>query len=197
MRAPLRRSLVLLSITLPLALGGCATLSELAALRSVEFAFDRVGEVRVAGVAIDDHTRYSDLRVGDLARLATAVANKDVPLELIAHVLATNPGQNRAAARLVDMGWTLFIEDRRTLDGTLGSSFTIAPGASADVPVSVHLNLMELAGGGARDVFDLALAIAGAGGAPKELRLELRPTIDTALGPIRYPAPVVVRRVVG
>ena len=40
----------------------------------------------------------------------------------------------------------------------------------------------------------VALSIAGHGGAKQDLRLELLPTIETSLGSIRYPAPVVVRR---
>ena len=46
-------------------------------------------------------------------------------------------------------------------------------------------------------MFLVALAIAGHGSTPRELRLELQPTIDTSIGPIRYPAPVVIRRQVG
>ena len=77
----------------------------------------------------------------------------------------------------------------------LGSAVAIAPGTTADVPLTVRFDALQFAsGGGARDLFDLALSIAGYGGTEKDLRLELLPTIETSLGPMRYPAPVVVRR---
>ena len=121
-----------------------------------------------------------------------------MPLDFIAHVRAENPAENpaenRVAARMVNVDWKLFVEDRETVGGAITNTIAIAPGQSADVPVAVRFELLSLANGGARDVFETALAIAGYGGAAKELRLELVPTIDTSLGPIRYPAPVVVRR---
>jgi hypothetical protein len=54
--------------------------------------------------------------------------------------------------------------------------------------------LVQLGSGGARDLFDLGLAIAGRGTLQKDLRIELAPTIETPLGPMRYAMPVTVRR---
>ena len=119
---------------------------------------------------------------------------KQAPIELVAHVSATNPRENKVAARMVDMGWTLFVEDRRALSGQLGHPVVVEPGGSVDVPVAVRFDLVELGAGGARDLFDLAVAIAGQGTVKKDLRLELVPTIETSLGPLAYPAPVVIRR---
>lgn len=173
---------------------GCTALQEIAALRTVSFAFDRVSNVRLAGVPIGADTRFSSLGLTDAARIASAVAMRQVPIELVAHVSAANPAANRVSARMLALDWTFFIEDRQTLGGALGSPVVIAPGTTSDVPLTVRFDLVQFSGGGARDMFDLALAIAGYGGVKKDLRLELLPTIDTSLGPMRYPAPVVVRR---
>ena len=175
-------------------LAGCATLQQLAALRSVHFAFAGVSDVRIAGVRLDNLTDYRSLTVTDAARLATAVASRDVPLDLIAHLDATNPAENSVTARMVDLSWSLFIEDRHAFDGGLAGAVSMAPGRTVDVPLTARFDLFELSGGGARDLFDLAVAIAGRGAIRKELRLELRPTIETSLGPMTYPAPIVVRR---
>ena len=188
------RFLAPLTLLALIALPGCATLQQLAALRSVTFAFAGVSDVRLAGIRIGAGSSYSSLGFADAARLGAAIVAKEVPLELVAHVNATNPPGNTVAARMVDMDWTLFIESRRTLAGKLGGAVTIAPGRTADVPLAVRFDLLQLGSGGARDLFDLALAIAGQGTLQKELRLELVPTIETSLGPIRYPAPVVVSR---
>lgn len=190
MRLPHRLFLVSLLL---LAAGGCAALQELAALRSVTFGFDRVSGLRVAGVALAPGTRFSNLGLADVTRITAAVAAREVPLELVAHVRATNPADNKVAARMLRLDWTLFVDDRRTLAGHVADAVSIAPGATADVPVAVRLDLLALGSGGARDLVDLALGLAGQGSASRELRLELSPTIDTALGPMRYPAPVVVR----
>jgi hypothetical protein len=62
----------------------------------------------------------------------------------------------------------------------------------------VSLNLVEFFEGSGRDLLELALAISGQGGAPKEIALEATPIVDTALGPMRYPRPItIVSREVG
>lgn len=176
---------------------GCTALQELAALRSVTFEFASVSDVRLAGIPIGPGSSFSRLGVSDAARLGAAVVAREVPIELVAHLEATNPAENRVTARLVALGWAFFVEERRALSGDLGSPVALSPGTKTDVPLTVRFDLLELGGGGARDLFDLALGIAGQGTVAKDLRLELVPTIETSLGPMRFPAPVVVRRAGG
>jgi len=180
-----------------LAVPGCTALQELAALRTVSFEFASVSDVRLVGIPIGAGSSFSRLGMADAARLAAAVVSNQVPIELVAHLNATNPPENRVTARLVALGWTLFVEERQALAGGLGSPVAIAPGVTTDVPLQVRFDLLELGSGGARDLFDLALGIAGQGTVTKDLRLELVPTIETSLGAIRFPAPVVVRRGTG
>jgi hypothetical protein len=187
-------SVVAAVAVLVIAVPGCTALQQLAVLRTVTFAFTGVSDVRVAGIRIGAGSSYTSLSLADAARLGAAVLAKEVPLEMVAHVGASNPPENTVTARMVELGWTLFIEDRETLDGRLGGPVAIAPGTTVDVPLTVRFDLLRLGSGGARDLFDLALGIAGYGSLRKDLRLELVPTIETSLGPIRYPAPVVVRR---
>lgn len=179
------------------ALPGCATLRQLTPLHSVRFQFSNVSDVRIAGIPIGARTSFRSLSVADAARLSAAVLAHEVPLDLVAHVEATNPAENSVTARMVALDWSLFIEDRRTLTGGLGNSVTIASGATSDVPLKVRLDLLEIGEGGARDLFELGLAIAGHGTLEKDMHLDLTPTIETPLGPIRYPMPVTVRRMAG
>jgi len=180
-----------------MAIPSCTALQQLAVLRTVTFAFAGVSDVRLAGIRIGAGSSYSSLSVTDVTRLAAAVLAKEVPFEMVTHVSATNPSTNTVTARMVDLDWTLFIEDRRMLAGGLGGPIAISPGRTVDVPLAVRFDLLQLGGGRARDLFDLALAIAGRGSIQKDLRLELVPTIDTSLGPMRYPTPVIVRRAAG
>ena len=190
---PTRLLLSLLAAT-TLASAGCATIQQIVALHRVTFAFSNVSDVRVAGVPVEDGSSFSRLSLADAARIAAAVVAKDVPLDLVAHVNATNPRENTVKASMVGLDWTFFVEERRMLSGQLSHIVTIEPGATVDVPLGVRLDLLSLAGGGARDLYDMALAVAGHGSVQKELRLELVPTIQTPMGPMQFPSPVVVRR---
>lgn len=184
-------------LVLVAALGGCTTLQEMAALRHVAFDLERVDQVRIAGILVDGRRSYADLGSVDVAKLAGAVLAKDVPLDLVVHVKGQNPPENHVSARMVQMDWTFFLENTRTVSGHLAEAYVFPPGQPVDVPVVVHLDLADFFRTSARDAFDLALALAGAGTTPKEIRLEAMPTIETDLGPIRYPSPIVIRKTVG
>ncbi len=177
-----------------LVLGGCAALQQIAALRTVSFAFANVSDVRFVGIPIDEGTTFSKLGIVEVGKVTAAVIAKKAPLELVAHVNATNPPDNTVSARMVKMGWKFFVNDAQALAGDIGQPVVIAPGATADVPVSVRVDLYSISNGTAREMVDLAVAIAGKGPIRQELKLELTPTIDTAIGPITYPSPVVIRR---
>ncbi len=177
-------------------LTGCTAMQELAALRSCTFEFAGVSDVRLVGIEIGPGASFNSLGMADAARLAAALLAKQVPLEMVAHVDATNPAANKVDARMVNLDWKLFVEQHQALTGRVAEAVSIAPGHTEDVPLAVRIDLVQLSSGGARDIFDVALAIAGQGVVRKDLRLELVPTIETSMGPIRYPAPLVVHRTV-
>lgn len=196
MRHRLLVLLVLLasSVVLP----ACQTLQEIANLRRVDFDLDRVTDAYLAGVRIDRLRSYQDLTPGDLLRLGAAISREELPLEFVLHLNALNPADNQGNARLVRMDWTLFLEGRETVSGLYDDQVILPPGQPRDVPIGIGLDLVDFFGSNLRDLVDLALSVAGQGGAPKEIRLRATPTIDTPFGPIRYPEPVtIVSREVG
>ena len=177
-----------------LQLVGCATLSQVAALTRVGFAFDRVSDVRVAGIDVGRFVSYGDLGAVDVARFAAAVLDKEVPLDMIVHVRAQNPADNDVTARLVGMDWTLFVRDREAVSGSHPEDLLLPPGEPVDLPLATSIELTRLGDGRARDLFDLAVAIAGHGSTTVPIRLEMLPSIDTPAGKMRYPQPIVIER---
>lgn len=193
-----RPLLAVLLVTAALVPTGCATFQQVMALRNVDFAFDRVSNVRLAGVDVSRVRSFSDLSLGDAARLTAAVADRNLPLSLDVHLSALNPPDNSVDARLVRMDWTFLLEGREALSGVFADEILLPPGEPRTVPLSVGLNLVEFVDGSARELVDLALSIAGAGGSPAELAVLASPTVQTVLGPIRYPRPLtLVRTTVG
>lgn len=177
---------------------GCATLQQVLALRDVDFQLDRVTEVSLAGVDLDRVRSFSDLALTDVARITSAVQRRDLPLTFDLHLLAENPAENDVDARLVRMDWTLLLQDRETITGTFADETVLRPGQPTDVPIPMSLNMIEFFEGSGRDLVELALSLAGQGGEPKEITLRATPTVDTAVGPIRYPRPItIVSREVG
>jgi hypothetical protein len=127
------------------------------------------------------------------ARLGLAVASRDVPFELTAHVTGTNPGTNQVTARLIALDWAYVVDDRQVLEGALEREISFPPGEPVDVPVTIRFNLARAFDGGARDLFETALALSGYGPQTHDVSLRITPTIETALGPMRYPTPISIR----
>ncbi|NIP60428.1 MAG: hypothetical protein GWM92_18770 [Gemmatimonadetes bacterium] len=166
----------------------CATLREVTALRRVEFSLAGISGGTLAGVSIEDVRNAEAVGPLNMARFAAAVSRGELPLEAVLEVRATNPPDN-ARARLVGLDWALFLDHRETLRGALADEYLLPPGEPVMVPVRVEVDLIEFFGDQLEEVLDLALAVAGAG-EPQRVRLEATPTVQTPVGPIRYPEPV-------
>jgi hypothetical protein len=140
----------------------------------------------------------SDVNVLDAARIGAAVARRQVPLSFELHLLGRNPAENGTTARLVRLQWILDLNGRETISGTLDTAYTFAPGEVTDVRVPVAFDLWQFFQGSAGDALELAAGLAGLGSRRTEVVVRAVPTIDTPLGPIRYPGAItIVRRTVG
>lgn len=186
----LARTAVVLGACVPMS--GCQTLREITALQNVEFAFDQVTDVRLADVSLDGVRSYQDLGVGGTATILSAWASGRLPLSLQVDVRAENPEENAVTARLAQLDWALLLEDRETVSGTVGEEFVLPPGQPTTIPVRAELDLLEFFEGSGPDLVELVLALSGNGGAPKQVAVRIQPTIQTALGPMRYPRPITV-----
>lgn len=176
-------------------LAGCATLQEIVSLRDVEFALAGTTDSSLAGVAIGSASGYRDLSAIDVARVGAAFATGELPLETTLLVRATNPAEN-GQARLTALDWTLFLDNRETISGVLDREYVLPPGEPVDVPVRIRLDLLDFFDRQLEDVANLALAAAGAG-EPTRIHLEATPSVQTPLGVMRFPEPIVIGHDVG
>ena len=176
---------------------GCTTLQQVAALQRVDFDLDRVANGFVAGVNLDRIVESRRVGVADGARITAAALSGDVPLRFTLFVGAENPADNPAAAQLVSLDWTLFMDGTETVSGIYNDDRQIAPGARTLLPVDIELDLVRFFGNNAGDLIDLIGDLAGDGSQPTILRLEAQPTINTAIGPIRYPGRISIEFPVG
>ena len=191
-----RRTLGL--IMLAAAMAGCATLRQITALRRVDFSLAGVDDGRLAGVDLRRIANYGDLDALEIGRIALAVARRDVPLEFRVLIRADNPADNRTAATMVRLAWTLLLDDKETVNGVLDTAVVIPPGQTATIPLPMRVNLRQFFDGPARSLVDLAASVAGVGNHPTRITVRAVPTINTPIGPITYPNPItIVNRTVG
>lgn len=174
-----------------LSVGACTTLREVANLSKVDFQIDRVSEARLAGVNVQRVRSFEDLSTRDVLRLGASLSEDTLPLSFTLHVEATNPASNDVDARLARMDWTLLLEDQETLSGTFDREVVLSPGEPTGIPIGLELDLVRFFDDNLQGLVDLALAVGG-DGPPQNVKLRVQPTINTRLGPIRYPSPITV-----
>ena len=188
---------VMVLILTATALTGCQALREISQLRNVDFRIDRVADARLADIELSRIQNPDDLGLTDLARLGRAVNRGELPFSFSVVIEGTNPEDNPVNARMTELDWTLFLNDRQTIAGSFGEETVFRPGEPTPIRFPIELNLVEFFDDGARDLVNLALSVAGEGD-PSNIRFQAQPTIQTSMGPIRYPDPItIVHRDVG
>ena len=190
-RAARRTLIPALIVLVGVGFTGCTATKELLAVRQVQFHLNGVSGASVAGVPLDRVSSASDLGPTALARVGAAILTGEVPLEVTVHIEGRNPESNTVTARLVAMDWTCAVDDRDMVSGTLDEPYSFAPGRARDIPLLVRCDLLKF-GNRRAALVDVALAMAGRNTRSHRVSLRLTPSIDTAMGRIRYPAPITL-----
>lgn len=172
--------------------GGCTGLQQLAALRNVSFGLAGLVGARLAGIDLARVTNYSKLSPLDIAKVVVGLSRKDLPLEFTLNVAAENPANNKVTARMLKMGWSLFLNEKETISGIFDKPIELLPGQPQTFPMTMRMNVLQFFDGPAKDIFDLAVALTGADPDAKKISLKATPTIDTPLGPMNYPSPITI-----
>ena len=195
---PMTRTRCTLALAALALAAGCATLRQVTALRQVDFSLAGVQDGRLAGVDLRRIASYGDLSALEIGRIALAVTRRDVPLEFRVIIRADNPADNRTAATMVRLAWTLLLDDKETINGVLDTNVTMPPGQTSYIPLPMRVNLREFFDGPAQSLVDLAASVAGLRSQPTRIAVRAVPTIHTPLGPITYPGAItLVSRTVG
>lgn len=200
------RKLLLLAVSAVVVLFvvvGCKTIQQvsqtLSNIKKIQFKLDRVSNFSLAGVKLSDIRSVSDVSITDGLRLTQAFNAKSLPADFTLLVAARNPntgasGSQSVAATVTSLDWRLLIDDVETVSGVVNTPMEIpASGETAHIPVKINIDLYRFFGSkGYEHLANLALAVGGLGGSPARLKLDIRPTVNTILGPISYPGRITI-----
>jgi hypothetical protein len=82
------------------------------------------------------------------------------------------------------------VDEQELFAGRVVQEIVFPPGDPRDLPLDVRFNLVDVFGNDGKALFDTALVLSGQRTSTKRVTLRLMPTIETSLGPIRYPVPI-------
>ena len=161
--------------------------SQMSNLAKCDFKLQSVQKLNLAGINVQNVKKISDLNMFDAAKLASAVANQQFPLDFTLNIEAKNPNPNPAGMTRID--WILMIDDVEMTRGILDKQVTIpANNGLATIPMQMHIDLKKaLSGKSADAVINFGMNLAGSGSKPTRFTLQMKPTITVGGFPISYP----------
>jgi hypothetical protein len=187
--------LMALAVSTILSFNSCDILQQaqqMATLSKCDFRLQSVNQLSLSGVNVQSIHKLSDLTYLDAAKLTTAVATGNFPLDFTLNVEAKNP--NPSAAGLTKMDWILLIDNIEMTRGNVNQQVSIpANNGIAVIPMKMHVDLKQaLSGKSADAILNFGLNLAGAGNKPTRFTMKLQPTINVASMPITYPGYITV-----
>lgn len=166
----------------------------LANLSKLQFKLDNVSNFRLSGIDLSNKRTISDFSITDGLKLTNAFATKRFPADFIVNLNAKNPNDGsgntqKTNATIAKLDYRLILDDIQTISGDIQSPINVpGTGQSVNIPLSMSLDLYEFFGNkGYESVINLAIALGGVSGSAAKVKLDIKPTVNTAIGPISYP----------
>jgi len=172
----------------------CSVYQTIANLSKLKFKIDSTKNLKLAGVSLEGKKNIGDFSSLETLKLSAAFIRNSLPLTLTINVDAKNPndgtgGYPRTNATIVSFPWKLFIDNKQTITGDIGSEVSVpGTGEVAKIPLQVSVDLVQFfKDKGYNGIINLALNLTGQGTSPSKITLYVQPTVNTQLGNIKYP----------
>lgn len=200
MRKRINIFLVIFALSFSLIQFGCTgAYDAFVNLQRLQFKLGAVNNFNLAGIRIGNIRTISDFSLVDGAKLLAAFGSGKFPASFTLNVLAKNPndgtgGTKSTSAVLKSLAWRLFLDDKETINGNISKNIEIpGVGQETTIPVDISLDLYKFFKDQGYDhIVNLALALGGVSGSSSRIKLKATPTVDTFLGPIKYPGEITI-----
>lgn len=192
-------SLVLITAWVSIFFSSCSVSDAITNAQRLQFKLGNVSGFTIAGIGIGDKKSLTDIGVLDIAKIVSAFSSGKLPTNFTLNLIAKNPDDGTGGAKennslIRSLAWKLLIDDTDIINGNINQTITI-PGVGKEtvIPIEMGFDLLQyFKGDGYDKLMNLAFAIGGKTGSSARLKLKIKPTIDTFLGPFTYPGELTV-----
>ena len=197
---PLRSTITILIFFL-LVIGevGCSAYETIVNLSRLKFRIDSIDNLELAGIPLKNKLSINDFSTLETMKLSTAFVRNTLPLTFTINVDAKNPndgtgGYPRTNATIVSFPWRLFLDDKQTVTGNIGSEVAVpGSGETTKIPLKVTIDLVQFfKDKGYQGILNLALNLVKESSAPSKITLYAQPTVGSQLGNIKYPKEIKI-----
>ena len=197
---PLRSTItILIFILLVIGEVGCSAYETIVNLSRLKFRIDSIDNLELAGIPLKNKLSINDFSTLETMKLSTAFVRNTLPLTFTINVDAKNPndgtgGYPRTNATIVSFPWRLFLDDKQTVTGNIGSEVAVpGSGETTKIPLKVTIDLVQFfKEKGYQGILNLALNLVKESSAPSKITLYAQPTVSSQLGNIKYPKEIKI-----
>ena len=197
---PLRSTIrILIFFLLVIGEVGCSAYETIVNLSRLKFRIDSIDNLELAGIPLKNKLSINDFSTLETMKLSTAFVRNTLPLTFTINVDAKNPndgtgGYPRTNATIVSFPWRLFLDDKQTVTGNIGSEVAVpGSGETTKIPLKVTIDLVQFfKEKGYQGILNLALNLVKESSAPSKITLYAQPTVGSQLGNIKYPKEIKI-----
>jgi len=173
----------------------CKTKNDVAAFKEAEYSLQSIDEVRVNGINMLDKKGAQDFSLGEASTLFSAFsANTLQAKSTLGLNVDLGEGNENRTMTVTQLKWQLLVDNQQAVSGVVQELVELKDGLNV-ITVSTPLKLAEENGGA--DLNNL-LRLAALLNSEKEKRpditLQIKPTIQTSVGPFELPAFINIKK---
>ncbi|MCP2044764.1 hypothetical protein [Pontibacter sp. HSC-36F09] len=174
----------------------CGTKSDIDAFKEAKYSLSGINEVKLNGVNVLNKKRPEDFSFSEAALLLSAFSDNNLSAysSLGLNVELDEGSQDRSMT-VTKLKWQLLLDGKQTLSGIVDEPVELRHGLNT-INVRTPIKLAEENGGsGLNNLLRLvAMLSEKEGGSRPDILLQIKPTIQTSVGPIELPAFIDVKK---
>lgn len=193
----MKKTLVLVLISLPLLFSRCARngqLSQAKALGQCRYTIASADSIYLAGIDVRQLRKIEDINPARYPRLATGLLTRNVPLDARLNIDITNPTNKLAGINQLE--YRILLAGQELFNGFLNQRIEVQPGGGRTrVPVRLNTNAYQLlTDDKTREAFtQLVQNLSGnTGTQPSKLTIKIKPTLDLFGKQVNYPGYITI-----
>ncbi|MBB6610764.1 hypothetical protein H7F15_06920 [Pontibacter sp. Tf4] len=182
-------------LLLPLFILSCSTKNDVEAFKEADYDLAGIDALQLNGINLLNKSDISDFSFSDAAQLYSAVAHNKLAATSTLGLRVTLPeGSKDRTMTVQQLKWQLLVDGKQAATGLVSEPVELKDGLNT-INVKSPITLVERNGRvDMNQLLDLALLLNQKGADKPSVSLQIKPTIQTSIGPIELPAFISVTK---
>ncbi|NEM99227.1 hypothetical protein [Pontibacter burrus] len=182
-------------LLLPLFIVSCSTKSDVDAFKAADYDLAGIDELQLNGINLLNKTDISDFSFSDATRLYSAITqNKLAATSTLGLRVSLPEGSKDRTMTVQQLKWQLLVDGKQAVSGLVSEPVELKDGLNT-ITLSSPVKLSETNGQvDMNQLLGFAMLLNQKGTNKPDVSLQIKPTIQTSIGPFELPAFITVTK---